>query len=536
MVQAKGRKIKTRISPDILDTIGKSFKFKHGKGVAEWLKNSLDQYLRLFEQGDETLSGNWPVFINLIDASSQSKGPNLAVIDFGGTSSKNIEDFFLYWGDKTAASHGGVITSKALTGGHGNGGKFYMREMWREGARFLTWKNGKVTSILVKKMDDNSTGLFEIEDQEMKWRDSLSIALSNKESLGGAKEIIDHLESNIPILVNELDDYERGLSVIVGRRAVQVHSANDVVRGGKWRYQRLIDDIKDAQQARRPIRELSISVFVNGILQIERIQPPAIETDPEWVDETYTISVHEIEGINLQQGPQCGVLKIQKSINQLTGGLKDLNSLYILDNNDNPIGNYGLFELPLAGYSPILSFIHSELQLDFEELDDLVTNDREKLVDSPLTKSILDWCANKIWGKVKDIEKTLQQRKQKENLEEASKLNSSLNKHAEKFLKKIQAEIMVNYVESSLGGGAGSGGKGLGGTQKGKGGKGNRTQGRGGSRGTGGDIEVQGDQKKIKRSQYPRMLLSGYDPDPLTLRTLWTHANVRLQVWNCAHR
>ncbi len=45
MTQTQGRKIKTRISPDILDTIGKSFKFKHGKGIAEWLKNSLDQYL-----------------------------------------------------------------------------------------------------------------------------------------------------------------------------------------------------------------------------------------------------------------------------------------------------------------------------------------------------------------------------------------------------------------------------------------------------------------------------------------------------------
>ena len=40
MPQIQGRKIATRISPDILDTIGKSFKFKHGKGISEWLKNS----------------------------------------------------------------------------------------------------------------------------------------------------------------------------------------------------------------------------------------------------------------------------------------------------------------------------------------------------------------------------------------------------------------------------------------------------------------------------------------------------------------
>jgi len=514
MPQDQGRKIKTRISPDILDTIGKTFKFKHGKGIAEWLKNSLDQYLRLLEQGDESISGNWPVFINLIDGVSQSKGPNLAVVDFGGTTYQKIEDFFLHWGDKSAASHGGIISSNSLTGGHGNGGKFYMREMWRDGARFLTWKNGKATSVLVKKMDDGSTGLFEIEDKEMKWQDAFEFSLKADENLGGASNLIEELHFKFPEIFQELETRKRGLSIIVGRRAVQVHSAHDVVNGGKWKYQRLIDDIKDAQQARRPIRELAISVFVNGNLQIERILPPAIESDLEWSDEMHELNIDKLEGVNQKQKPSCGLLKIQKSASPLTGDLKDLNSLYILDSKGNPIGTYGMFELPFAGYSPILSFMHSELQLDFAELDDLITNDREKLVDSAITRSILEWCAQKIWTKVDEIEKALQQNKQKKNLDVASKLNQSLNKHAEIFLQQIQSEILVNYVSSPIGGGAGSGGDGLGGTKKGSGGKGERIHGRGGGEGFGGDIEESGEQKKIKRPQYPRMLLSSYDLDP----------------------
>lgn len=514
MAQIQGRKIKTRISPDILDTIGKSFKFKHGKGIAEWLKNSLDQYLRSFEKGEETLAGNWPVFINLIDAPSQSKGPNLAVIDFGGTTYQKIEDFFLYWGDKSAASHGGTITTKSLTGGHGNGGKFYMREMWRDGARFLTWKNGKVTSILVMKMDDDSTGLFEIENQEMKWRDAFEFALSSKENLGGANALIEHLETTSPNIVKELDSKTRGFSAIVGRRAVQTLSAHDIVNGGKWKYQRLIDDIKDAQQARRPIRELSISVFINGVLQIQRILPPAIENDPEWTDEVHNIFGSDVLGLDKQQESECGVLRIQKSINQLTGGLKDLNSLYVLDDKGNPVGTYGMFELPFQGHSPLLSFIHAEVQLEFKELNDLITNDREKLVDSEITKSILEWCAKKIWNKVEEIEKSLQKHKQKSDLEIAAKLNQSLNKHAQKFLQQIQSEILVNYVSAPTGGGFGSGGEGLGGTKEGVGGKGKRTHGQGGGEGSGGDKESEGTEKKVKRSQYPRILLSGYDIDP----------------------
>ncbi len=512
----QGRKIKTRISPDILDTIGKSFKFKHGKGIAEWLKNSLDQYLRSFELGEETLTGNWPVFVNLIDASSQSKGPNLAVVDFGGTTYQKIEDFFLYWGDKSAASHGGTISTKSLTGGHGNGGKFYMREMWRDGARFLTWKNGKATSILVKKMEDDSTGLFEIENQEMKWRDAFEFALAPDESLGGSQWIIKYLEMASSKLVSELDSRTRGFSIIVGKRAVQALSAHDVVNGGKWKHQRLIDDIKDAQQARRPIRELSISVFINGVLQIERILPPVIENDPEWADEIHNILIGEVKGLREQQKTECGVLRIQKSINQLIGRLKDLNALYILDDKGNPVGTYGIFELPFPGHSPILSFIHAELQLEFKELNDLITNDREKLVDSEITRSILEWCAQKIWNKVGEIEEFLQKNKQKNDLDIAAKLNQSLNKHAQRFLQQIQAEILVNYIPSPTGGGPGSDGEGIGGIKEGVGGIGKRTHGQGGGEGSGGSKEIEGKEKKVTRSQFPRILLSGYDLDPAT--------------------
>jgi hypothetical protein len=514
MTQIQGRKIKTRISPDILDTIGKSFKFKHGKGVAEWLKNSLDQYLRSLEKGEETLSGNWPVFINLIDAPTQSKGPNLAVIDFGGTTYQKIEDFFLYWGDKSAASHGGTISTKSLTGGHGNGGKFYMREMWRDGARFLTWKNGKATSILVMKTEDNSTGFFEIENQEMKWRDAFEFALSSKESLGGGKVLIEHLESALPDMARGLDSGTRGFSAIVGRRAVQTLSAHDIVNGGKWKYQKLIDDIKDAQQARRPIRELSISVFINSVLQIPRILPPAIESDPDWADESHTILADNLKGLKKPQKNECGELKIQKSTNQLIGGLKDLNSLYVLDDKGNPVGTYGIYELPFPGHSPLLSFIHAEIQLEFKELNDLITNDREKLVDSEITKDILEWCAQKIWSKIEEIEKTLRKQKQKSDLEIADKLNQSLNKHAQKFLQQIQAEILVNYVLDPTGGGLGGDGEGAGGTKQGSGEKGKREHGKGGGEGSGGDKEIEGKEKKINRSRYPRILLSGYDSDP----------------------
>jgi hypothetical protein len=513
MLNNARRSIKTRIHPDFLDTIGKSFKFKHGKGVAEWLKNSLDQYLRLLKSKDENLTGNWPVFIHLIDGANQSKGPNLAVIDFGGTTYNAVEKFFLYWGDTSAATHGKTIKDVALTGGHGNGGKFYMREMWRDGARFFTWKKGKATSLVVQKMENRETGYFEIEDTAMGWRDALNMALPVAEHLGGTNEILVYLQNTLPNIFAELENQKRGFSVIVGRRAVQTMSSNDVVVGGRWKHQQLIDEICDAQQARRPIRELSITVFVNGQLKIDCLTPYSIEEDGNWPNVTYVIPGSIVAA--LKGGlSDAGVLTIRKSANQLTGRLKDLNSLFIADSKGNPIATYPIHELSFPGYSPLMSFINGELQLSFSEISQIVTNDRERLVDSPTTKLILEFVGEKIWERIQIIEKTARENKTKEDLELASKLNETLNKHAQRFLQQVQTEILVDYVSNDVGGGLGSGGLGDGGTSTGSGGTGKRKEGKGGGKGEGGDIETSGEAKRVRRSRFPQMLLSERDPDP----------------------
>jgi hypothetical protein len=513
MSKNTGRAIKTKIHTDILDTFGKSFKFKHGKGVAEWLKNSLDQYLRLLKNKEETISGNWPVLIHLIDGNGQSKGPNLAVIDFGGTTYDEIEKFFLYWGDTSAASHGKTIKDVALTGGHGNGGKFYMREMWREGARFLTWKTGRTTSLVVQKMKNNETGYFEAENKNTHWQEAFQLALPMSEHLGGVESIIEYIRTKLPNIYSELENQKRGFSVIVGRRAVQAMSSNDVVVGGKWKHQQLIDEICDAQQARRPIRELNITVFVNNQVKIERLIPYSIEIDENYPNETHVLPGDVVSALKTELS-DAGLFTIFKSANQLTGRLKDLNSLFISDSKGNPIASYPIHELSFPGYSPLLSFMHAELQVNFVEISQVVTNDRERLVDSPTAQLILEFVAHKIWEKIQVIEKINRENKTKDDLELAAILNDTLNKHVQRFLQQVQTEILIDYVPSDVGGGFGGEGSGSGGERKGAGGKGKREQGKGGGKGVGGDVEIPGEAKKVRHSQFPRMLLSGRDKDP----------------------
>lgn len=532
-------RITTQISPDFLDTIGRSFKFSYAKGTAEWLKNSLDNYLRLRHLGIEPMDGAWPVFINMKSGTSHAQGPNLAVIDFGGTTYENIKSFFLYWGDTSAATLGGAVKAPTLTGGHGNGGKFFMREMWREGARILTWRDGKATSAVIDRKEKATTGEWEIKDATMTWREAMTKALQKPQCLGGADWLLSYLEENKSDLVKELDEGIRGFTVVVGMKAHQLQSSNGVVKNGKWDTQQFVDDIVRAPQARRPIRELKISVFVDGELKVSVVEPEKIEEDPEWSILETEIPSEVASMDNAMQ--TAGHLMVRKSSAVLSGRRKHLNVLVVLDKKGNPIGTYRFSDLPFQRNSNLVSFLFGELQLSFPGVESLTLNDREVLTQSETTTSLLEWVASEVWARVESIEAEQRQAKHRKELEEVAELNQILNKHARNFLQELESEILVDYIEESTGGnrsdagitggregdrlsgsGEGSGirgdgsGGGNGSRGDGPGGSGLLPKGKGGTEDTPRMVEVPGDKVKVRRPHFPRILLSGHDPDPET--------------------
>jgi len=502
------KRIQTVISPDILDTIGRSFKFRHGKGIAEWLKNALDSYLRLRADNKESLRGSWPVLINILDGGNALPGPNLVVVDFGGTTFESVREFLLTWGDTTAATHGGKYATTKVTGGHGNGGKFYMREMWKDGARFCTWRNGHITSLVVDRAKPGTTGYWEAQDDACPdWKKALEHALPLAEGLGGAEKIIEQLTKLHPQIRKELEAGKRGFTIIAGKRAVQLWSSNDVVKGKKWDYQKLVDEIRGASQAKRPIRELVITILVNGASALVRFEPEKIPLDAEWPERKLELSGNVI-GVSK---PHAGTLKLQKAEHSLVGRLSDHNVVTVFDSDKNPIASYRLKELPVPS-TAMTTFFLGELILDFSGLSEFVENDREKLVLNKRTSQILDWVGDQVAQLASDIEESEKAKHAKAGFSVASVLNKALNQHAQRFLQEIQTEIMVNYIEDPAGGGPGSEGDGTG-YSGGKGGGGG-DRGSGGGSGKGGTKETSGDSGKSRRPQFPRVLLSAYDPDP----------------------
>ena len=122
---------KNEVDDHFFDVIGNAFKFDHEKGIAEWLKNSVDAYIRSNVSDHEQT-----IILRLVDGAKNNAV--FECIDFNGMVANDIDKALKRWGDPEAAKRG---LKKKVYGGHGNGGKFYMRQMF-EKSHFTTYKNG----------------------------------------------------------------------------------------------------------------------------------------------------------------------------------------------------------------------------------------------------------------------------------------------------------------------------------------------------------------------------------------------------------
>jgi len=508
------RRIETVISPDVLDQIGKEFRFSHGKGIVEWLKNSLDAYRVRRSEGLEAESGGWPVHAHLIDGARGRTGPNLAIVDFAGTSYGDVRSFLLTWFDTTAAKRGNRVSGAGLTGGHGNGGKFYMREMWSRDARFCTFLDGRCSSLIVDKASDGTCGYWEFEDVRMAWREALGNAF--KGSGLSAQEIEDFIADTDPWIVGDLEAGRRGFTVVLGLRARQIKSSNDVVSGSRWSTHALVESILSVPASHRPLQELAIRVAHDGKLGIERLQPERLEEDPGWGPEHHPVAAmlpdpdNPSAMIALTRSPdgEVGELIVRKAKSPLTGRMRSRNQVTVFDSDNNPVGAFSIPELH-AGSTDHTRFLFCELHLRFPELEEHVENDRESFRNSPQVGALKAWLQDRIGSYVEKVEADLRESERRRDLEAATGLNTALNTYARRFLQELETEVFVDWLDEE---GGGEGGDGAGGDGKGGGGNGSG----GGSGEGGGRKDKPGDTQRVRRPRFPRILLTGHDEDPAT--------------------
>lgn len=476
------------IDDHLLDIIGNEFKFSHEKGLPEWIKNSVDAYIR---RDPPVADDEQYVVFNFRDG-RKGEPPIFECLDFCGMNSKDIDKALKRWGDPKAASRG---QNKRVFGGHGNGGKFYMRQMF-ERSYFMTYQNGKLNIFgfnehrkygFAKGFKDRACSPSDA--VKLAELDGLSLPLSVMEQILGGKT---------------------GFTVV---RGVQPHKIKGVI---PWA--RLCDKVRFHPQSRKIVQRKTIRILHNGQLSLERLEPERIEMRPGFEDVPqspiptklpYEEERHteEIEFANKKY--PAGYLKLQISKEPFgrNSRIAELNCIDILG-EIGVIASYRIHELPYLKQYSQAEFIFGECYCPILEdpEEDCVKNDREKLIDGPKSRALLRWIAEKVDEIGRAIEKEEAAKRKLQNLSLSDVFNNILNTWKNQFMDKMLGEVLGGAGLGDTSGGTGEFGSGGGLKDKSetKGGTGGSGERKGGG---------EGDQPK-KGQRHPVVLLSSLNPDP----------------------
>jgi len=469
----------------LLDVIGNEFKFSHEKGLSEWLKNSVDAYSTAGKSDEECF-----IIFRFRDQNEML----FECIDFVGMTSDDIDNAFKRWGDPKAAKKG---TGKKTYGGHGNGGKFYMRQMFKQ-SYFITYRLGKLN---VFGFNENKKYGF-----AKGFRDKI---IAPNEALKFA-EI-----NNIDVLPDIKANIQKGITGFTVVRGIQPSN----VTKRKFNISRLCEKFRHYPQARLILKYKPVAILYNNDIFINRLLPEEIQPMPEFTEpikieipETFVWEEDGEKEIILFKNEKYskGELLLYTSNEPLSRNtrLGDLNRIDII----GEIGVIASYKIQELGYITHLSpaeFIYGECHCPILEDpdDDCVKNDRTTLVENRKTKALRKFIGEGIDNLAIKIEEKEKKDIQEKNIETLSEINKILNDWKNKFMSKVMREILGGSGEGT---GAGYGEGGSSGGLSGERAKSPRE-----NHGSGeGEKAGGGDSKPKKKQAFPKVLLSSIDKDP----------------------
>lgn len=484
-------KLKIREEPNvyhdnILDIWGRDFNFNHEKGLAEWLKNSVDAYYRA------RLSDRDQYITFRFTDGTEANASTIECVDYAGMTHDDIEKAFKWWGDPDAAKRGLKVKTY---GGHGNGGKFYMRQMFKK-SFFVTYRNGRLNVFGFN--ESRKYGFAEgFENKKM--------------SLNKALEIANLKDSIIPkTVLNKLKNGKTGFTVVKGVQPKKVV-------GRKLPVFRIAERFKFHPQARRPLKFCNVSIVHNGnlvvgSLRMEEIEPlegfkePVVFEIPDYLE----LKSEKGRGQKIQMAtkkfPKGRLLLATSSVPFGRSGKRaELNCIDIIG-EIGVIASYRMHEIGFLRYFPQAQSIYGECECPILEDpdEDSVKNDREKLVANKRTQALLEWISEKIDELAEQIAEKETKEKEERNIERTDDFNQLLNKWKNQFMSRLFAEVFGGPGKGAMVGGEGTEGSGGGIRDKSK-----EKGGIGEGMGKGGG---KGDEKR-RGSRMPMVLLSGQE-DP----------------------
>jgi hypothetical protein len=478
---------KNEFDDHFLDVVGNAFKFDHSKGLAEWLKNSADAYATMSVRDSE----QWIVL--RFKQTQPKKNSIFECVDFVGMAKRDIDKALKRWGDPKAAKKG---TDIATFGGHGNGGKFYMRQMFQR-SRFVTYRNGRL----------NVFGF----DERKRYGFAQGL-IDRKMSMQKALEFADIALLAIPQAVLnrwKASPWRAGFTVVIGEHPDRFKGRSTVST--------ILMNLRLHPQARRLISHKQVYVVPYGERWGEKLVGPEI-IPREGYEQPREIELPrrlersgEILELRNARYPY-GKLVLRTSQQPLARGeLSMMNAIDILG-EVGCIGSYRMYELGTIRYSQEAEFIYGDCECPILEDPEhnSVLNDREKLADNDLTRALLSWVRDQVDALAEEMADKRRKEQKFRDLRQSSLFNQLLDKWKNRFIPRLTIELFGGTGLGDSFGGSGGGGEEPAARGKGTGGEGERDKGAGEGGGGAGT-------EKRKAPAFPRVLLSGYDTDPLDL-------------------
>jgi len=405
----------------------------HENGLPEWAKNAADEYARRDVDPEQR------VIVIMLSDGAKRRPPTISCLDFGGMTSAVIEEHFRHWGAPDAAYQGG--DADAVQGGHGNGGKCYMTQMFDDHAMVFTVVDGKGCSYGVPAgssrfgyMPNRQAGRdFEVKD--------LANELTRALEPTGCK-------------LDALPEAARGaLASCTGFTLVTGVKPRDYKK--KIPADRLIESLEEHPQMIRTMQLCRVYVTVNGEvanggkpLDLPTIQPmegaekPLVIPVPAHVkDPSLRKRVSTTENGTLPEGRL--VLRTSRTSMRWGKGKKTRHSVVFVAESGY-VGYVPVRELDIQ--SAYRDRIYGECHL--EALEPYKQNDRGRLAESPLTRGVMRFIAHEIQKYAEAFEIKDKQKRSKKEKGEISKINEALDRWKNKFLHEM--------VGAMLGGGPGT--------------------------------------------------------------------------------
>ncbi len=392
----------------------------HENGLPEWAKNSADAYVR-----DETSPEN-RVIVLIFDYRDRSRPSSISCLDFVGMTSNHIERYFRVWADPNAAQADTLVGD--IQGGHGNGGKAYMVQMFEDYSVVHTVRGNKgcrygvpAGSFQFGYVPDRRSGRdFPVHSLREELNRALAEVGLDWEALPAAAQQSFSRATGFTLVRGVAPrDYGRSIPVrqllerVVSHhqmvRTLQLSSVYVVVNGRVYNGGRpltlpAIPPLEGAELPREvpipetlhdPLSERETSTTGNGQYPIGRLVLRTSDRDMRWPPRRHRHNIHLIA-----QSGFIGIIEMTDLIQSYYG---------------NRI--YG--------------------ECDLKALELYKTNDRTRLAESLLTRALKEWLKQQVEEYAQQFETRDRRGYSQEETNALSAMNAALDRWKNQFMERM---------------------------------------------------------------------------------------------------